>query len=111
MKIARQRQSLRGFIGGFLLGTCVVFILVVLTAGWNAWRNPIRAGDKGFDRDVTWLERTSWSFGPGIVVGGLVGTLTGMAVVVIRLHKASRRSEGLGRMVSSGDSIHNSRSQ
>ena len=33
MKMARQKQAMRGFIGGFLFGTCVIFILVVLLAG------------------------------------------------------------------------------
>ena len=89
MKMARQKQAMRGFIGGFLLGTCVIFILVVLLAGWNAWRYPIHSGDKGFDRNVTWLEHTSWSFGPGLIVGGLVGALAGIAVAAIRLYRPS----------------------
>jgi len=82
-----RRRALWGFIVAFLVGTCLIFVGVVLQAGWDAWRHPIRSGSKGADRDVTWLEQTSWSFGPGIVVSGFGGTLAGIAVVILRRRK------------------------
>ena len=84
-------HAIRGSLGAFLLGMCLVSIAVAVLGGvlggWNAWLHPIHAGDKGFDRDVTWLEHASWSFAPSVLLGSIAGVITGVVVGVIRFFR------------------------
>jgi hypothetical protein len=75
---------------------CLVSIVLMVDAAWDAWLHPITAGTKGSDRDVTWLEQTSWFIVPSVFLGGIVGMAAGIVGVAFRPYRkpATDRSSG-----------------